>query len=514
MNMHSYKSLSLLALLLTVSALIHGENLSTERHRLIGQFITRHDDYEVYSPMVKTEAGRLVCDQQYTHKKTLTMVEKQQLKKANYAYQKQHKKPIYEHYLQKLKAIGDQYARDLKKLDSAKTREEWQRKWSKLDKQRQQKEQQLWLWQKKQYKRIENEANAIEQQTLGGVDKPFYLYVIHSPKNENEPIVPLQGRWTTPQYLKEFNQSISPFLSRCGDIGDVKVLHYYKDNYNPLRNKWVKTEQPVIFFNYRFFRGQLQPAPSENDQHVPFYFFDPAQNSALTLAGFRKKQQQADRRAARYRETFKYARGRKPGIVYKLAPFWAHYSQFDIARRIFDGDMEGFNTTGEFKAMFMALADVWSRQCKSQVKSFTTFEVPYEAYAGSSWEMDGTQIIHKVKGKKIYHIDSRFAPFWSSYQPAVNLFLLKTRIPAIMASGHNLMRKSLKEASKILNESSQAFIIEHLQMARFIQQQGCSSATVQQMVSNFLRAANNQPSAQKAGIRFKGAEHESDPVLK
>ncbi len=82
-----------------------------------------------------------------------------------------------------------------------------------------------------------------------------------------------------------------------------------------------------------------------------------------------------------------------------------------------------------------------------------------------------------------------------------------------MASGENLMRMKPKQARQMIKQGSEPALIEHFQISIFIQKQGCSNATVLQMVNNFIRAANHQPSAQQDGTQFKGADDESDPVL-
>lgn len=478
----------------------------------IGRLIATGKDFDVYSPMYELDGKRPVCPAQFKGLSGLSPEEYQKIQNEYVAYQKKKKGPVYEAYNRKIKALLKPYEKKLKNI-SARNRVEWNKEASKINEWRQEEEKKLYEWQKKEYARIEAEAEALKNKALKGKGKEqyFYLYVIHSPSDPEQTIVPLNGRHVTQDYLRYFNRIVSPFLSTCvGELNTVQVIHYYRDQFNAADNT-VPGQQHIVWFNYRYHDGKL--VVKDDKYPSPMYFYDPKQNTRLTLAGFRAKQSHKKRMAAVYRKNFSYAEGRKPGIVYKLDPFWRQYEQFEIARRIFDGDFVEFNKTIEFKAMYMALADVYSKRCSDKVAQFTTFKIPYTAYAGSEWNLDGSQTIHEVEGMKTIRIDSRFAEQWSNYKPAVNSYLAK-KVFSNLGSARDLMRMSVSRAKQVIGNFTGNMLVEHYQMDKFLKEQGCDSATVQQMVDNFLRAGNGMNSVQRDGIQYQGAEKESDPVKK
>ena len=478
----------------------------------IGRVIATGKDFVVHTPMYELDGNKPVCPTQFRASSSLSQEESQRIQRDYLDYIKSKQKPIYDAYNRKIKALEKPYEARILNI-SARDRVEWNKKWSKIEQERQAEIEKLYQWQKREYARIEAEAKAIRNKALKGKAKEeyFYLYVIHSPEDPEQTIVPLSGRHVTQDYLREFNRVVSPFLNTCGaELNTVLVVHYYRDQYNTADNS-VPDRQHIVWFNYRFHEGRL--VVKEDKYPTPMYYYDPKQNRRLTLAGFRANETHKRRMAATYRSNFLYAEGRKPGIVYKLDPFWRQFDQFEIARRIFDGDFVEFNKTIEFKAMYMALADVYSKRCEDSVAQFTAYKIPYKAYAGSELNLDGSQTIHEVEGVKTVRIDSRFAKNWLNYKPAVTAYWAKKLI-SNLGSAKDLMRMPAGRAKQMMSNITGNMLVEHYQMDKFIKEQGCDSVTVQQMVDNFLRAGNAMNSVQRDGIRYDGAEHESDPVKK
>jgi len=216
---------------------------------------------------------------------------------------------------------------------------------------------------------------------------------------------------------------------------------------------------------------------------------DPRENPDLTLVGFINGELEKANTAGDYRNAFAYAQGRQNGIVYKLDPYWDRYDGFEIARRIFEGEFSRYRESPEFKAFYTALATSYSKLCESHVIQWQTFEREYDAYEGTEHNLDGSKTIYTSEQTKTYRIDARFASNWAQFDSDLSTAVLDQGV----FQGFGLV------------------LGLHGEMEIFLKNHQCDSATVQQMSENFIRAANGQPSAQQAGLRFAGAEAESDP---
>ncbi len=235
----------------------------------------------------------------------------------------------------------------------------------------------------------------------------------------------------------------------------------------------------LLFVGLNLVTGNAYTDPSNNQCNTP---------SCIAIRNTIAKHKNHSKPNTDYREQYASASGRQKGIVYKLEPFWAQYDDFDIARRIFDGDFNGLKDTLEFKALFSGLAVSYSKKCSEYVRNWQTYEKKSLDYDRTSWNLDGSKTIHKSEHTKTYNIDKRFTPQWAIYDTDLAKEVLKRGV-----------------------FSSFGLVLGYRgEMEHFVKNQGCQSAAVAQMIENFIRAANNRPSAQADGTHFSGAERESD----
>lgn len=340
-----------------------------------------------------------------------------------------------------------------------------------------------------QYKELEEKHKA-NIAALGPTQISFY--VIHSPTDPSKTILPFIADLPSASFEKQFLSAISTFMSTCQQISPATSYHYYKDTF-----RWSNNDKPIASFSYEVKNDALRLWRVRTDMYRAIAKTQgkstyPSENPDLTLAGFIANNKRQAHLAAVYRNNFEYAEGRQKGIVYKLEPYWQQYDEFDIPRRIFDGDFKGLTDKPEFKAYFTAFADNFSKQCQAHVAQWTIFEKKEELYESSSWNLDGSRTIHSKEYKKTTQVDQRFMPQWSQYNIDVN--------KAILNSGF------FSGFSLVLGIRGQ--------INQYLKQNGCDSATTTQMIENFIRAAKKRPSIQENGIFLKGSSAESDPPTK
>ena len=316
--------------------------------------------------------------------------------------------------------------------------------------------------------------------------------VLHMPDSRTETIVPLQNGEPTDNFVMELNEAVAPFVATCGEANLAYVSHYYRDAL-----RYGEGDKPVISFRYNIEDNRLSPVACDTPMcrtvmATQGNSADPRDNPDLTLAGFIEGELAKAENAGDYRNAFAYEQGRREGIVYRLDPYWARYDEFDIARRIFEGEFGEYRNTPEFKAFYTGLATSYSKRCEAHVAQWRTFERDYDAYEGMDHNLDGSRTIHTSEQTKTYRIDARFASHWAQFESDLNRAVLDQGI----FQGFGLVLGLRGEMETFLNNHA------------------CDSATVQQMTGNFILAANGQPSVQQAGLRFVGAAAESDARTK
>ena len=315
--------------------------------------------------------------------------------------------------------------------------------------------------------------------------------LLHEPANPEQLMLPLTGGAPTASFVTELNDALRSLLGSCDRLLYVDVSHYYRNAY-----RYGDSDDPVIVFRYQFRNGRLTPnvcdKPNCRGGRAVHPSTPPQQTVELTLAGFARSEMAKADAAGEYRLAFAYAAGRRDGIVYKLDPFWTTYPNFDIARRIFDGEFGNYRGTPEFKAFYTGLATGYSKHCAARVTRWETFERPYDAYEGSSYALDGSRTSTYSERTKTYRVDARFGSHWAQFD----------RDLAAAALGQGLF------------EGFALVLGLRGEMEQFLKAHACDSAVVSQLTENFLRAADGRPSAQDAALQFANALAESDAPTK
>lgn len=357
---------------------------------------------------------------------------------------------------------------------------------------------------------MDAEEEALRREYTGkrlSARRDLLLHLLHTPSVPTATIIPLANMQPSPAFVAELNRALAPFLATCPDTPNVYVQHDWAAM--PVSNV------PVITGEYALRGGTLELRPTPLNDKRSVLLRDPAQNPRLTLAGLqaqqsaavKRRQDLADWQGATYRQDFESAAKRAPGIVYKGEAYWAPFPRLEMVRRVFDGDFKGSAGSTGFKALFNTHAEVFSHQCKAQVKEFVRYMIPNQEIARTRTYASG-RVEHDYVNRPIpVDIDKRFTPQWNEYRPAVMAAILAESTRAMQTHGNPLLWKS-NEAAKRLSAglADNAF----LQYGRFFGTMPCSSATMAQLNENMLRAAQGRPSAQAEGMRFEGAQAESD----
>ncbi len=196
---------------------------------------------------------------------------------------------------------------------------------------------------------------------------------------------------------------------------------------------------------------------------------------------------------------------RKEGVVYKSDQFWQEFTDFNIFRKIFDGDFAGLVANMDFKNFYIHFVENYSKYCNSYLpakkdpRRYTVIEIKNDQF--------GFEESRKVTGQSIFYIDSRFTPTYDQYHKEVSGYnkanALKVFWAMTQKTAQNGMGTSFNDAL------SQLKVFE---MSKFYDKVNCDTATMVQMNENMLRAATSQPSIQSAGVVLKNAANESDSV--
>jgi hypothetical protein len=233
--------------------------------------------------------------------------------------------------------------------------------------------------------RLQQEFRESAQAASGNVG----IFLVHTPSDPNATIIPLdQDAAPTQAFLTDLNQTLKSFLLSCGDRPNVGVAHYFKDvTLGAGKDFSGQISERQVAGYYYTLRGGLLALDAPEKGTKKFKLFHDAEHNDLPLASINALWEKYALVQANYRKDFALASKRKPGIVYKLDPYWASYisedptgqslrGYFDKTRRIFDGDFTLIAKSQEFRVLFMDYGEVFSQRCKAQVKAFVTYQIP------------------------------------------------------------------------------------------------------------------------------------------
>lgn len=335
-----------------------------------------------------------------------------------------------------------------------------------------------------------------------GAQQAFIINLQHAPRDPKATIIPLANDNPTPQFDAELNAVVKPFLATCGHVGALRVQHFFRDAQRS--GEGGTTEKPVLAYRYTASQGVLVLERVPTVAGNPFSI---SHAQDITLEGFRALNGRAAQARGDYRDDYRYASRRKPGIVYKYDAFWAQFD-FEIARRIFEGQFKPYDGTIDFTFLYTHYGALFTKQCRAQVKAVKTLYFETSDYVGGETTPDLT---FEPKYETSYHtaeIDARFAPRISEFTHDQMRYMWKVWAERIKRGekfefSFDGIRNAVGEQGRVTQLTS---------AQRFFAKVPCTSATMQQLGENLYRAASNMPSAQDAGVRFAGAQAESDPA--
>ncbi len=370
---------------------------------------------------------------------------------------------------------------------------------------------------------LQQEARESAQAASGNVG----IFLVHAPSDPNATIIPLdQSAAPTQAFLAELNQTLKPFLTSCGDRANIGVGHYFKDISKGAGKDLLNGQlfEGHIASYYYTLRGGLLALNAPDRGSYKFKLFHDAEHNDLTLASVKASWEKFHLVQAEYRKDFAIAAKRKPGIVYKLDPYWAAYTPdspagrsvmgyFDKARRMFDGDFTLIHKSQEFRVLFMDYGEVFSQRCKAQVKSFVTYKIPNQVITKTKTFLDGHQE-HEYENRPIpYPIDARFDPQWGQWYQDRDNYRAKDLMQNMFSAkgGKSFAQMTTKEFGDRTREFLDMQTKTISPITAFFDQHTCTSATMAQLGENLIRAANGRPSLQAEGLKLAGADAESDP---
>lgn len=202
-------------------------------------------------------------------------------------------------------------------------------------------------------------------------------------------------------------------------------------------------------------------------------------------------------------------------VVYKANAFWKDLSNFNTARRIFDGDFKNINNITFFKANYNAFQIAYSNNCKNYLpkSSVQRGYVTQKTYSNQYDQVLRREapVVHNI------FIEKRFVDKYDAYKSAVKSYKLRDTAQQLSEMNESFKswyfkgKKSLTDVfSDLTNNAIKSSL--NLQFMRFLQLASCQSATTYQMRENFWRAAHQRTSTQSANVFIKNAKKESDSM--
>ena len=202
-------------------------------------------------------------------------------------------------------------------------------------------------------------------------------------------------------------------------------------------------------------------------------------------------------------------------VVYKANAFWESLSNFNVARKIFDGDFKNISNSDFFKVNYNAFQIAYSNNCKNYLpkNSVQRGYVTQKTYSNQYGQVQrrDAPVVHNI------FVEQRFVDKYDSYKGTFKSFQrlnASQQLRKMNESFKNSFYKGRKSFTYVFSEIKNNFIKNNMsiQFMRFLQVANCQSATAYQMRENFWRAAHHQRSTQSSKTVIKNAYNESDPI--
>ena len=366
---------------------------------------------------------------------------------------------------------------------------------------------------------------------------------------EDKPLFPVQfkfqnigdGRWGKtyvfpPKMLEEFKIELLPvIISQYPHIEKISVFHY---NARVLLSRGKDDDRsdmelPLIRVDFYKDGGRwdfLYRVGTGGSNHPNFGMLD--YYEAFTVSDALKKrtlfsrdsvaiinkvagksaQKNHTKKMEKNKAIEKIKASRLPGIVYKSAYFWNTFGDSVVLEKVFKGNFKGLNRSNEFKLFFNAFVEGYNGNCSTYLPANSVVRRLIIERVTSE---GGIEQYRETTNDVRIRIDPRFARKYDEYQStyinAMTGYGIRKQIEfADMLrselSKHPLARPSMTDIGLLSGAMDDLPIY---QINKFINSVGCKSAAMYQMKENLLRAANNSPSLQSAGVHIPNAENES-----
>lgn len=225
---------------------------------------------------------------------------------------------------------------------------------------------------------------------------------------------------------------------------------------------------------------------------------------AQRVATLSPEQQRAELRAQR----LKIQAERSPHYVYKSDYFWTSHPRFYIPQHVFDGNFGAFQINTQFPRHFSWFLEAYSANCEEYVqKPRMRRTIITQSVRTDRW---GFVTSTGPEKRRDIYIEMRFWPKYEEYEKVLGAAVLKDFASILFSSNIDLSPQRMMEVG--MERVNEVFALA-VSWKRFFRENHCTSATVEQMRENMLRAANGQPSLQAAGIRVPNAASETEPLV-
>ncbi len=478
-------------------------DIQANRAPWIGPEVARTATFTAHVPGAEKRGVEYICPAEFrSGKKAMTEAEMQEIFRRQAEYMKPKNEALFAEYQSKL-ADNQKRMNEVPRMVNRGeiTREEAQKRFDALRAEQEVFRQEL----EAQRKVLQAEADRV-------IPRPTSLAALiinlqHTPSDPNATIIPFEGNNPAPAFDAELNRVFKSHLASCGGpIGYVVVRHYFRDAARPHVDD-QGAEMSLLSFAYTYQGGTLtlQPTPgSKMDSGLSV-----ANAQDVTLAGFRALYERMAQIRGDYRKDYAYASRRKPGIVYKYDAYWQQFPDFEIGRRIFDGDFNPYVNTIDFTFLYAHYGSLFTNRCRAQVKSVTKLYYETREYVGGEVTPD---LIFEPKyetGTASFEVDSRFAPRLPEYMRSQAMHMMKVWTDK-MKRGERF-KWTVQGMREAVGDYAREIQLPPNQL--FFDKNTCASAAMQQLGENIFRAASGLPSLQAEGVRIAGADQESDPPV-
>lgn len=193
---------------------------------------------------------------------------------------------------------------------------------------------------------------------------------------------------------------------------------------------------------------------------------------------------------------------RRAGIVYKTSAFWGRYSNFDDIRDVFDGNYDLIDHIGNFANAYTSFARTYDARCRQHLVDPIKRTV-------TSWKEDEFGIPYD-EDTRHYYIDARFYDHFDQMDGLAGQKIVSNMVGEVVKGFKN---------GDVLAAISNSFaagmesVVDTFAMRRFIDDHGCLSAPVQQLLDNLVAAPLGKPPVQATRKTYAGAARVSTPYV-